>query len=401
MAFREKMLAAGQDGTRCLHGCALLEDASSFEEWSDTFKLGRKKFGEEYVPSDVYLAVRKSDDKLVGMIEFRHPLTEKLLVLSGHIGYSVLPEERGKGYATEMLRQLLPWCRAAGERYVVLSCAKENEASRQVILANGGVLDSEIREDLGLSQSGIAQRFVIPLSDRKPNGLLSAIVAARDPMKAIGLSRFFKTGPGQYGEGDNFLGLKVPLTRKIVKSLEGQVDFEELEECIQSPYHEVRLASLLALVSIYRRARKNLPLRQKCLDFYLEHTAWINNWDLVDLSCYELLGDWLLDKDRTLLYDLAKNGRTLWEKRIAIVSTMQFVRHGQVEDTLAIAGLLLAHPHDLIHKAVGWLLREVGKRDRRALTVFLTSHIGQMPRTALRYAIERFPEEERKDWLKK
>ena len=145
-----------------------------------------------------------------------------------------------------------------------------------------------------------------------------------------------------------------------------------------------------------------LPPQQYCIDFYLSHTDRINNWDLVDLSCYQLLGQWLLPrKDRSLLYRLARIGRTLWEQRIGIVSTMAFVRRGQLGDTFAISDILLHHPHDLIHKAVGWLLREAGKRDRDALTAFLDSRAAVMPRTMLRYAIEKFPQEERSDYLKR
>lgn len=136
------------------------------------------------------------------------------------------------------------------------------------------------------------------------------------------------------------------------------------------------------------------------MEFYLSHTEGINNWDLVDLSCYPLLGVWLLDKDRSLLYELARNGRTIWEQRIGIVSTMTFVRHGQLQDTFNIADILLHHPHDLIHKAVGWLLREAGKRDKPALEAYLLPRYKQMPRTMLRYAIEKFPERERQAYLR-
>ena len=220
-----------------------------------------------------------------------------------------------------------------------------------------------------------------------------------DPSQVPGLSRFFKTGPGQYGEGDKFLGIKVPVTREVVKECWRSVGFPELEECVSSAYHEVRLAALLALVEIFRHARKDPALQRRCVDFYLAHTAYINNWDLVDLSCYPLLGEWLLDKDRTLLYELARDGKTLWEQRIGIVSTMTLVRHGQLADTFAIADILLQHPHDLIHKAVGWLLREAGKRDKAALVAYLAPRYGKMPRTMLRYAIEKFPEAERKSYL--
>ena len=267
------------------------------------------------------------------------------------------------------------------------------------------------------------------------NTLLAAMLAHADPSQVEGLARFFKTGPGQYGFGDKFLGIKVPVTRAVVKDCWRNVGFPELEECIASPYHEVRLAALLTLVEIFRHARRGGEVcRTACVDFYLSHTQYINNWDLVDLSCYPLLGEWLLDSpDRSLLYELARNGRTIWEQRIGIVSTMTFIRHGQLSDTFAIADILLHHPHDLIHKAVGWLLREAGKRDKSALVAYLNAaettdqvggdgmpgsalavmpgpdlHAGPepaspryrtMPRTMLRYAIEKFPEPERQQYL--
>ena len=222
-----------------------------------------------------------------------------------------------------------------------------------------------------------------------------------DPSQVEGLARFFKTGPGQYGEGDKFLGIKVPVTREVVKSCWSRTGFEELEDCLASEYHEIRLAGLLALVEIFSHAKKDLALRQKCVDFYLAHTDRINNWDLVDLSCYPLLGAWLLDKDRSLLYNLARDGKNIWEQRIGIVSTMTFIRHGQLDDTFAIADILLHHPHDLIQKAVGWLLREAGKRDTVALKAFLAPRYKTMPRTMLRYSIEKFPEEDRVKYLQK
>lgn len=225
--------------------------------------------------------------------------------------------------------------------------------------------------------------------------MIEQMLAKADPSQVEGLSRFFKTGPGQYGEGDRFLGIKVPVTRRVVKECWKQTGFDELEECLASEYHEIRLAGLLALVEIYSHARKDMSLRSRCIDFYLSHTDRINNWDLVDLSCYNLLGDWLLDKDRSLLYRLASDGKSIWEQRIGMVSTMAFIRQGQLDDTFAIADILLNHPHDLIHKAVGWLLREAGKRDMDALRVFLDHRAASMPRTMLRYAIEKFPERER------
>ena len=220
-----------------------------------------------------------------------------------------------------------------------------------------------------------------------------------DPSQVEGLSRFFKTGPGQYGEGDIFLGIKVPTTRAVVKSCWKELTLNDLEECVTNPYHEVRLAALLALVEMFSHSKKDRAFQKECVDFYLSHTDRINNWDLVDLSCYPLLGEWLLDKDRTLLYDLARDGKTIWEQRIGMVSTMTLIRHGQLEDTFAIADILLHHSHDLIHKAVGWLLREAGKKDEAALTEFLKSRYKTMPRTMLRYAIEKFPEDKRQLYM--
>ena len=231
------------------------------------------------------------------------------------------------------------------------------------------------------------------------NKLLETMLLHSDPSQVEGLSRFFKTGPGQYGEGDRFLGIKVPVTREVVKACWRETGLDDLEECIASEYHELRLAALLAQVEIFSHSRKSPEMQKACVDFYLSHTDRINNWDLVDLSCYPLLGQWLLDKDRGILYDLARNGKTLWEERIGIVSTMTFIRNGQLEDTFAIADILLHHPHDLIHKAVGWLLREAGKRDKAALDAFLQDRYRTMPRTMLRYAIEKYPESERLSYL--
>ena len=235
------------------------------------------------------------------------------------------------------------------------------------------------------------------------NTLYNSILAHQDPAQVEGLSRFFKTGKGQYGEGDKFLGIKVPVTREVVKQCWQETSFDDLEACIASEYHEMRLAALLTLVQIFKHAKKGKALQQQCIDFYLAHTQYINNWDLVDLSCYELLGAWLLDKDRTLLYDLARNGKTIWEQRIGMVSTMQFIRHGQVDDTYAIAEIFLAKSqplHDLLQKAVGWLLREAGKRDEQRLKDWLSTRYQAMPRTMLRYAIEKFAEDERNHFMK-
>lgn len=236
------------------------------------------------------------------------------------------------------------------------------------------------------------------------NILYSEILSKQDPALVPGLARFFKTAPGQYGFGDKFLGIKVPTVREVVKNQWQNASFEDLKECVTSEYHEMRMAGLLALVQIFKHAKKDVNLQQQCIDFYLANTQYINNWDLVDLSCYELLGVWLLDKDRKLLYNLAKNGKTIWEQRIGMVSTMQFLRHGQLDDTYNIAQIFLEKPehlHDLLQKAVGWLLRESGKRDEQRLKDWLSTRYKTMPRTMLRYAIEKFPENERKSYLEK
>lgn len=236
------------------------------------------------------------------------------------------------------------------------------------------------------------------------NTLLSKLYSSANSSQVEGLSRFFKTGPGQYGEGDVFLGIKVPVTRSIVKELWKETSFEDLEECIVSPYHEVRLAALLSLVQIFKHAKKDVDMQQRCVDFYLAHTDKINNWDLVDLSCYEILGPWLMDKDRTMLYDFARNGKTLWEQRIGMVSTMAFIRAGQLDDTFAIADIYLqktAPLHDLLQKAGGWLLRETGKHDEARLKEWLEPRCATMPRTMLRYAIEKFEVGERNKYMAK
>ncbi len=234
------------------------------------------------------------------------------------------------------------------------------------------------------------------------NQLYTEVLAHQDPDQVEGLSRFFKTGKGQYGEGDRFLGIKVPVTRQVVRQCWKETTLEDLETCIQSEYHEMRLAALLCLVQRFQHNKKNPDVQRQCIDFYLHHTECINNWDLVDLSCYELLGTWLLDKDRSLLYDLARNGKTLWEQRIGMVSTMQFLRHGELDDTYAIADIFLGKPtplHDLLQKATGWLLREAGKRDEQRLKEWISSRCQSMPRTMLRYAIEKFSKEERDYFL--
>ena len=233
------------------------------------------------------------------------------------------------------------------------------------------------------------------------NPLLDDIVALRNDVQAIGMARFFKTGKGDYGEDDRFLGVKVPQTRAVVQRLWRDITPNQLDQCLTSQWHEVRLAALLVMVKQFLAAMKkhDSAAAASHIDFYLNHLPAVNNWDLVDSSCYQLLGTWLLDRDADLLRRLATEGRTLWEQRIGIVSTLQFIRHGRLDDTFAIADLLLHHPHDLIHKAVGWMLREAGQQDSDRLRAFLQPRLATMPRTMLRYAIEKFPPDERQQYL--
>jgi 3-methyladenine DNA glycosylase AlkD len=229
--------------------------------------------------------------------------------------------------------------------------------------------------------------------------ILEELLSVASPEKARFLQGFFKTGKGQYAEGDVILGIIVPVTRDIVKR-SPELALGEIQVLLDSPYHEARFAGLLFLVKQFKKAKT--PQNQKEIyDFYLLNAKKANNWDLVDVTCRDVIGSFLLDKeDRKALYELAKSDN-LWEQRIAIVSTWTFIKHRQFDDTLAIAEKLLDHKHDLMHKAVGWMLREVGKKDRQTLVDFLEKHHKKMPRTALRYAIEHFSPEEKVFFMKK
>ncbi len=211
------------------------------------------------------------------------------------------------------------------------------------------------------------------------------------------LQRFFKTGKGEYGEGDIFFGIKVPVQRSVAKKYD--LKLNEIQELLNSKIHEERLVSLLVLINKYNKT-KDMKTKKEIFYFYLNNTTKINNWDLVDLSSPNIVGDFLLKNysKKEILYKLAKS-KNLWEKRISIVSTYAFIRENKFEDTLAISQNLLGDSHDLIHKAVGWMLREIGKRDEKVLENFLKKHYKNMPRTMLRYSIEKFPEEKRKRYL--
>ena len=223
--------------------------------------------------------------------------------------------------------------------------------------------------------------------------------AAADPAKAPGKARFFKTGEGEYGEGDLFLGVSVPAQRTIARRYKRRIDPADVAALLASPVHEERLTALFLLVGLYKAAA-NAEARASLVELYLNNLDRVDNWDLVDSSAHYILGARLLETDDwTLLESLARTD-SLWRQRVAIISTFAFIREGRFEPTLKIAELLLDHPHDLIHKAVGWMLREVGNRDRAAEESFLKPRYKAMPRTMLRYAIEKFPEPRRTAWLK-
>lgn len=217
-----------------------------------------------------------------------------------------------------------------------------------------------------------------------------------NPEKAKFLSRFFKTGKGEYAEGDILIGVTVPITRSIIKKYAPLLTLKETETLLRSKIHEERLAALLILVSKYKRG-DNIT-KEAIYNIYLNNTKHINNWDLVDVSAEHIVGAFLNEKDKAPLYKLAKSD-LLWDRRIAIIATFHYIKLGKTEDTHKLAQLLLSDKHVLIHKAVGWMLREVGKRDPKKEEEFIKKFAGKMPRTMLRYAIERFPEEKRKHYL--
>jgi 3-methyladenine DNA glycosylase AlkD len=217
-----------------------------------------------------------------------------------------------------------------------------------------------------------------------------------DPRKAELLQRFFKTGLGQYGEGDIFLGIMVPVQRSIVKKYK-DLSLKDLKELLYSDKHEERLIALLILVEQFQKG--DAQKKEDIFTFYHLHRKRINNWDLVDLTAHRISGSYLMDKDKSLLYKLTES-ENIWDRRIAVMSTFYFIKYNVFDDALCIAEKLLNDNHDLIHKAVGWMLREIGNRDINTEEGFLEKHYKKMPRTMLRYAIEKFPEERRLAYLK-
>ncbi|MDO5664816.1 MAG: DNA alkylation repair protein [Bacteroidia bacterium] len=218
-----------------------------------------------------------------------------------------------------------------------------------------------------------------------------------NPEKAEHSKYFFKTGKGQYGEGDKFIGCTVPESRSVAKANK-YLSFEELKKLLNDEYHECRFCALIILTEQFNKANKEK--RKEIADFYLANAHRVNNWDLVDVSAYNILGEWLLDKDRSILYRLSES-ENLWEQRISVVSTLAFIRKNDLADTLKLSEKLLSHKHDLMHKACGWMLREAGKRDEKTLTGFLDKYYKIMPRTMLRYSIEKLSPEQKKHYMQK
>ena len=227
--------------------------------------------------------------------------------------------------------------------------------------------------------------------------MLRALRTSAEPTRVAVLQGFFKTGPGQYGEGDRFIGVRLPVLRVLVRQFQ-DAPLKEIARLLASPIHEARLLAALLLVRQCQRAQDDAS-RRRIYDFYLSRARRINSWDLVDVSAPGVVGRWLFDRSRAPLSRLARSSN-LWERRIAILATHYFIRQGDLDDTFRIAGILLDDEHDLIHKAVGWMLREAGQRDRGRLKAFLETRHQTMPRTMLRYAIEKFPERERRSYLR-
>lgn len=233
--------------------------------------------------------------------------------------------------------------------------------------------------------------------DRAALRLTARLRALGNPRDARILQGFFKTGPGDYGEGDVFLGVRMPALHTLVREERRATTLAQAEALLASPLHEARMLGVLLMVEIFRSGDK--ILRHRTYESYMTHRSHINNWDLVDLSAPHIVGGWLATRSRRPLDRLARS-RILWDRRIAMLATFHFIRQGDFADTLRLAERLLADEHDLMHKAAGWMLREVGKRDAAVLRAFLTEHVARMPRTMLRYAIEKFPGPERRRWQK-
>jgi 3-methyladenine DNA glycosylase AlkD len=248
---------------------------------------------------------------------------------------------------------------------------------------------------MAAAHKGAARAGTTAATPLKAAALQAELRRIARPAVAKTSAWYFKTGPGEYGEGDQFIGVKVPDVRRVARGFR-ELPLSEVTRLLESPVHEDRLAALVLMVAQFERGDE--AARKAVFDQYLASTSRINNWDLVDVSAPQIVGGYLADRNRRLLRKLAKS-TILWERRIAILATQHFIRQGDFGDTLAIAEMLLADKHDLIHKATGWMLREVGKRDEAVLCGFLNQFGDSMPRTMLRYAIERLSEAERRRYM--
>ncbi|GBF49861.1 hypothetical protein LPTSP4_13810 [Leptospira ryugenii] len=228
--------------------------------------------------------------------------------------------------------------------------------------------------------------------------VLKSLKKKANPEKAKFYPKFFKTEKGEYGYGDKFLGVVVPEQRNIAKQYYKQIQKEDIQFLLDEPFHEARLTALFLLVLCYQKRAKTVEEREAWVRVYIEKMDRVNNWDLVDSSADKILGHYYFQADRSYIHSLV-NSKDLWETRIAVMTSFYWIRMGDFSDTLHMCKILLKHPHDLIHKATGWMLREIGNRHKASLNQFLSEHHKEMPRTMLRYAIDRLPDTERKHWL--
>ncbi|WP_175620350.1 DNA alkylation repair protein [Chryseobacterium schmidteae] len=231
------------------------------------------------------------------------------------------------------------------------------------------------------------------------NQILEALNELSIPEKAAFFPKFFKTGKGEYGEGDLFLGVKVPDQRAVAKEYYAKISLDELSDLLSSPYHEHRLTALIMLISKFEKT-KDLSAKEEIINFYLKHLDFINNWDLVDTTCYKILGRYAFENQKENLLRALADSDQMWHKRIAVVGTMHYIKKSSFELTKEFVTQNLHHPHDLMHKANGWLLREMGNKNEAELISYLNQYYKEMPRTCLRYAIEKLDEELRQDYLK-
>lgn len=226
-----------------------------------------------------------------------------------------------------------------------------------------------------------------------------AIAVLSIPEKAAFFPKFFKTGKGEYGEGDLFLGVKVPDQRSVAKEYYAKISLQDLSALLSSKYHEHRLTALFMLISKFEKT-KDKAVKEEIIEFYLNHLQYVNNWDLVDSSCYKILGRYAFENQKEDLLRKLAASEEMWHKRIAVVGTMHYVKKGEYKLTKEFVTLNLKHSHDLMHKANGWLLREMGQKNEQELLSYLNQHYKEMPRTCLRYAIEKLDEDLRQDYLK-